>query len=84
MNKFLISVLVPTIEMEFNVYIPNNRKLGTIKRYILNSIYELSGYSYLKNPAEIKFTDKESGREYADNMYVKDSGIKNGSKIVIL
>ena len=28
--------------------------------------------------------DKDTGREYENDMYVKDSNIKNGSKLVII
>ena len=37
-NKYLINVIVPIIELEFDVYIPNNKKVGTIKTHILNAI----------------------------------------------
>ena len=28
--------------------------------------------------------DRDTGNEFENNMYVKDSGIKNGSKIIII
>jgi hypothetical protein len=84
MNKFLISILVPTIEMEFNVYVPNNKKIGTIKKTILNSIIELSGYNFQKEENEVQFIDRDTGKEYENNMYIKDTGIKNGTKIIVI
>lgn len=84
MNKFLITILIPSIEMELNIYIPNNRKMYTIKKKLLSAVYELSEYTFLKSPEEVKFIDRESGIEYANDMYIKDIGIKNGSKIVII
>ena len=82
-NKLLIKVIVPSIEKNFNVYIPINKKIGTVKTYILNSIVELSEGYFLYDDKRI-FIDRDSSMELNDDSYVKDSGLKNGSKIVIL
>jgi len=84
MNKFLITLIVPTIQMEYNLYIPNNKKLGTIKKYILESLYELSNNNFKGNLDNTLFIDKDSGRIYENNILVKDSGIKNGVKIIVI
>ena len=43
MNKLLISIEVPSIEQNFDLFIPINKKMGTIKKYVIKSIHELSG-----------------------------------------
>ena len=48
MNKFLIMVIVPEIEMNYEIYIPNNKKVGTIKKYVYRSTVELSNGSLEK------------------------------------
>ena len=42
MNKFLVLVYVPLLEEEYNIYIPINKKVGTIKKIIIDSVAELS------------------------------------------
>lgn len=84
MNKFLITVIVPTIQMEYNIYIPNNKKIGTIKKYILESLYELSNNSFKGNLENTLFIDRDTGKIYENNILVKDSGIKNGVKIIVV
>lgn len=84
MNKYLINVIVPSIEMEFDVYIPNNKKVGTIKKYILESIKELSENSYDKMLNEVRFCDRDTGKDYDNNLMVKDTDIKNGTKLIII
>lgn len=84
MNKYLITVIVPIIEFEYDLYIPNNKKIGTIKTLILESFSELSNNSFNKKIHEVRMIDRDSGNEFDNNMYVKDSGIKNGSKIIII
>ena len=48
MNKYLITVIVPIVEFEYDIYIPNNKKIGTIKTLILESLSELSKNSFNK------------------------------------
>ena len=83
-NKLLINIIVPTVELEFNVYIPNNKKIGTIKKNILNSIVELSDGYYSFDQERVILMDRDSGLEYNDNVIVNESSIKNGTKIVII
>ncbi len=45
-NKFLITVIIPTAEMEFDIYVPNCRKIGTIKKFILSAISDLTDKVY--------------------------------------
>ena len=84
MNKFLITLIVPTVQMEFSVYIPNNKKIGTVKKYILESLYELSNNNFKGNLSDTLFIDRDTGRIYENNVLVKDSGIKNGVKIIVI
>ncbi len=83
-NKFLITVIVPEIEMEYDLYIPNNKKIGTIKQNILKCIAELSGGIYLKNIESVRMFDRTTGLEFDNDALVKDSEIKNGSRIIIM
>ena len=84
LNKYLITVIVPIIELEFDVYIPNNNKVGTIKTHILSAIREESNNSFNKSINDIRIIDRDNGKEFDNNVLVKDSGIKNGSKIVVI
>ncbi len=84
MNKFLIMIIVPEIEMNFETYIPNNKRVGTIKKYIYQSIIELSEGNLKKNEYEMKLIDRNTGKEYPNNVYIKDTNIKNGSKVILL
>ncbi len=81
-NKLLISVEVPSIEQSFDLFIPINKKMGTIKQYIVKSIHELSGG--ILNEKKYLFFDIDTGIKYGNNVYVKDSGIKNGARIIMV
>ena len=84
MNKYLITLMVPTLQMQFNVYVPNNKKVGTVKKYILESLYELSNENFNGSLNDTLFIDRDTGKVYENNVLVKDSGIKNGVRIIVM
>ena len=84
MNKYLVTVLVPQISIEFDIYIPNNKKVGTIKDKIISTIKEVSGGAFNKTAKDVRMLDREYKIEYNNDIYIKDSKIRNGTKLVIL
>lgn len=82
-NKYLITILIPDIEYEFDVYIPSNKKVGTIKKYLYPSINELTNGTF-KIKDNVLFIDRDNGITYDNDKLIKDSGIKNGTKIVLI
>ena len=46
-NKILIGLYIPLIEKSYDVYIPINKKIGTIKRLIEEGLVELTDNSYV-------------------------------------
>ena len=83
MNKILIELSVPCVEENYNIFIPINKKVGTVKKYILQSISEIIDDSTFGS-ASFNLYDSETGMKYVNNVYVKDSGIRNGSKLILL
>lgn len=84
MNKYLITVIVPAIDYTFDIKVPNNRKIGTIKKILLSELSQLSNGSYNLDFNDMRIVDRDSGTEYSNDMYIKDSKIVNGSKIVMI
>ena len=82
--KILINISVPSIEFNFNVYVPINKKIGTVKKYILNAIRELTDGFFNQGLEHSIFIDRDTGKEYDNNMYVKDSQLENGAKLIII
>ena len=83
MNKILVLVYIPEIEQEYDVYIPINKKIGTIKKYLISSIEEFNDGN-VSNIENLKLYDKESSMKYNNDTLVKDSGIKNGTKLFLM
>ncbi len=81
-NKILIVVYVPLIEKEFDIYIPIVKKIGTIKNLIIKVVEESSDGTFVNDGCKSLY-DKLTGEKIDDNMFVKNSDIKNGTKLVL-
>ena len=82
-NKILIELYIPLIERNYDLYIPINKKLGTIKKLIEQGLVELTDHAY-KIKEDTNFYSKETGKIYDVNDTVRDTDLKNGSKIILI
>ena len=82
-NKILIELEIPLIEKTYDLYIPINKKIGTIKRLMEESLIELTDNAYTIKP-ETNFYSKETGQVYDVNKNVRDTDLKNGSRIILI
>ena len=83
-NKLLIKVVVPSAELNFDVYVPINKKIGTIKKYLLDAIMERTNGNYSVTFDNTKVINQDTGLEYENNKFVYESDLKNGSTIVFI
>ena len=77
-NKILVIVYSPLIDEEYDLFIPINKKVGTIKNLIINSI---SGFDMTTDHI---FINQEDNKIVEDNVYVQNSGIKNGARLILI
>lgn len=82
-NKILIELEIPLIEKKYDLFIPINKKVGTIKKLIEESLLELTGNAYIIKD-DTNFYSKETGMIYDVNKTVRDTDLKNGSRIILL
>ena len=82
-NKILIEVEVPMIEKTYDLYIPVNKRVGTIKSLIEEGLSEITDHAY--KPSETtNFFSKETGMIYDVNQNIRDTDLKNGSRIILI
>lgn len=82
-NKVLVSVNVPILEKKYDVYFPVNRKIYNVIGMIKSSLYELSQGSFDMSKEYILY-NMENGEPYDMSMLVRESNIRNGSKVILL
>ena len=82
-NKILIVLYIPLIEKNYDIYIPVNKKIGTIKKLIEQGLVELPDNSYIIKE-DSNFYSKDNGQIYDVNKTVRDTDLENGSKIILI
>ena len=82
-NKILIELSIPLIEQNYDLYIPINKKVGTVKRLIEEGLLELTDNDYVINENS-NFYSMETGDVYDVNKTVRETDLKNGSRIILI
>lgn len=82
-NKILIELEIPFIERQYDLFIPINKKIGTVKKLIEEALVELTDNAYIPKESS-NFYSKETGTIYDVNQTVRDTDLKNGSRIILI
>ena len=82
-NKILIELEVPLIEKKYDLFIPINKKVGTIKSLIEDELVQLTEGSYKKDESTNLYS-KETGIIYDINKNIRDTDLKNGSGMILI
>lgn len=82
-NKILVELSIPSIEKTYDLYIPINKKIGTVKGLIEQSLVELTDKAY-EIREDTNFFSKETGEIYNVNSTVVDTDLENGSRIILM
>ncbi len=82
-NKILIELEIPLIEKRYDLFIPINKKIGTVKNLIENALVELTDNAYVPKD-DSNFYSKETGEIFDVNKTVRDTNLRNGSRIILI
>lgn len=82
-NKILIELEIPLIEKRYDLFIPINKKVGTVKNLIENVLVELTDSAYVPKD-DSNFYSKETGEIFDVNKTVRDTNLRNGSRIILI
>lgn len=82
-NKVLINVYIPCLDLKYDMYIPVNKRIHVIIDLIKKALFELSeGVFEIDNQYELY--DYESGEPYNINDLVRNTNIRNNSRVVLV
>lgn len=82
-NKILIELFIPSIEKKYDLFIPVNKKIGTIKKLIEEELVDLTDGAY-QITESTNFYSKDTGNIYDVNDAVRESDLENGSRIILI
>lgn len=83
MDKILVIVYVPMIDEKFELFIPLNKKVGTVKKLLITGINQLSEID-LQSPIGFCLQDKETGTIYDENKTVLENKIENSTEMLLI
>ena len=83
MNKVLVKLFIPTIEQEYEIWLPEKKTIFNIINLLIPAIYELSDGNYLPSKQPLLY-DKATSRPFDINLTVSENNIKNASQIILI
>lgn len=83
MDKIIVKLYVPTIEKEFDVWIPVQKRIYNVIYLLTKAVNELTNGNY--KPKQMpNLYDKLTAKPYNINLSIKESTIRNGSEIILI
>ena len=82
-EKILVIVYVPLLEESYNIFVPVSKKVGVIKKLLEKTVGELKYPEYSQNSKFLLY-NKDSNINYNNDVYIKNTDIRNGTKLVLL
>ena len=79
-NKVLIKLIVPEINLSFDVFLPVNEVIWKIKKMLIKCVCDLSNASMDMN-TEYVLINKDGSRIYKNNEILIETDIRNASEI---
>lgn len=83
MNKVLVEVYVPLIDLSYEVFIPINKKVNNIIYLLSKGISELNEGLYPLSSGKELYS-KQSGIKYKNDIYIKETDIRNGTLLILM
>ena len=83
MNEILVKLYIPTIDEQYDIWIPINKRVHSIIRLLIKAINELSK-GYFNPQRELHLYDKITAKPYDMNLKVIETDIRNGSELILM
>lgn len=82
-NKVIITLYIPHLDYKYDMYIPVNKRIHVIIDLMKQALFELSEQSFDTNK-KYELYNYENGLLYNMNDLVRDTDIRNNSKLVMV
>lgn len=82
-NKVLVELFVPTIDEVYHLYLPVNRKIGNIIVLLNKALFELTNGAFISSDNTLLY-NRMTGETYSIDVLLRDTDIRNGSRIVLV
>ena len=78
-NKVLVNLYILSLGKNYEIYVPVNEKIGNISKLINTSMFD--SIDTTKNYSLLNIED---GTRYKDNDIIRNTNIKNGTRLLLI
>lgn len=82
-NKVLVKMIIPELDINFDVFLPVNEVVWKIKKLVVKAVSDLTGYP-LDIQQDYVLFDKDQEKAYDNNDILINTNIRNGSEIILI
>ena len=82
-NKVLIKLIVPELDMNFDVFIPVNELVWKVKKLLVKSVSDITDIP-LNLDTEYTLINKDNCETYKNNETIINTNIRNGSELLLI
>lgn len=82
-SKIIIKVYVPSLNNSYDIFITINLTISEITQLVVNSITEMTNGDFSPNN-QLRLYLKDTGEIIEYNKIVKETSLRNGSKVILL
>ena len=83
MNKILIKLFLPSIDKQYDVWIPVNKTVYSVIVLLIRGVNEMN-YNIFQNDSFPILYNRSSGKYYDLNSFIYDTDIKNGTELILI
>lgn len=78
-NKVLVNLYILSLGKNFELYLPVNEKVGNISKLLNTTMFDT-----IDTAINYSILNIEDGTCYKDNELIRDTNIKNGSRLLLV
>lgn len=82
-NKVFIKLLIPEIDQTYDIYLPINKKIGSIINLLNEAVSDLSNGELPKSKSNSLY-NKKTLEKYSPDTLLYNTNIRNGSVLILL
>jgi len=78
-NKVLVNLYILSLGKHYEVYVPVNERVGTISKLLNTTLFDSIDFS-----RNNRILNAENGTCYNNNDLIRNTDIKNGTKLIFI
>lgn len=82
-NKVLVSLAIPEVDKNYDVYLPINKKIGNIINLLNKAISELTDGEYVLSNSNVLY-NTITKEKYPSDILLANTNIRNGTSLILL